>query len=450
MSSFIQFLTSNKSRVIEGTWNNPQAIPLYRDYLAHQLGFTNIDDWYKLTSTNVRDNYGSALYARCGSTIMVLKFLFPAPMYEWVEWKFNRVPQGFWKNEENHKKFASWLGKQLGYTTPEDWYKIKLFMIHDNNGAGLVGHYYDDSPQKFVYKVVQTIYPDYTWLPWKFDNAPNNFWKDANNQKMYADWFGKENGYATYDDWYGAALQSIIKNHGAGLVVGYYDGSLYKFLKSVYPTHDWQPWKFNRTSNCAWTDLENRKKALIELEKKLGITTPTEWYDVDRQKIKDNGGWGLLSNYYNSSLARMITELFPEYNLKLTKFQKNYSTGSIEWLEYMKVSFPDMRHIMNHDAGEFIIPNSTFKADGFSMKDNMIFEYHGDFWHGNPKIYNPSDINQKAKKTYGELYENTLYKQQFCKKTGFEYKSIWDSEWIRGKNALIILQKKIKKVLHII
>ena len=48
-------------------------------------------------------------------------------------------------------------------------------MIHDNGGAGLVSHYYDDSPQKFVYEVVQTMYPDYTWLHWKFDFVPNNF-----------------------------------------------------------------------------------------------------------------------------------------------------------------------------------------------------------------------------------------------------------------------------------
>ena len=74
----------------------------------------------------------------------------------------------------------------------------------------------------------------------------------------------------------------------------------------------------------------------------------------------------------------------------------------------------------------------------------MIFEYHGDFFHGNPKIYTPTDINTRVKKTHGELYENTLNKQQFCEKSGFKYKFIWESEWIRGKNALIILQKKIK------
>lgn len=440
------------NQVRQGYWDNVENHKKFVIWLGNLLGYTKPEDWYKTSIKQIADNGGagllSAYYDNSPITFVneLVKTIFPtlSPKYEWVEWNFNQVSNGYWKNKENRKKFAIWLGNLLGYTRPEDWYKIKLYMIHDNGGAGLVGHYYDDSPQKFVYEVVQTMYPDYTWLPWKFDNAPNNFWKDANNQKMYADWFGKENGYATYDDWYDVALQTIIDNDGRGLVVGYYDGSLYKFLKSVYPSHDWQPWKFNRTSNCAWTDPENRKKALIELEKKLHFTGPEDWYYIDRQTIKDHGCWGLLSNYYNSSHARMITELFPEYKLKLSKFRKNYSKGQIEWLEYIKVSVPDIRHILNHVDGEFIIPNSTFKADGFSMKDNMIFEYHGDFWHGNPKIYNPSDINQKAKKTYGELYENTFYKQQFCEKSGFKLKFIWESEWIRGKNALIILQRKYK------
>ena len=30
---------------------------------------------------------------------------------------------------------------------------------------------------------------------------------------------------------------------------------------------------------------------------------------------------------------------------------------------------------------------------------NTIFEYHGDFWHGNPKIYKPDDMNNVSKRT---------------------------------------------------
>jgi hypothetical protein len=57
-------------------------------------------------------------------------------------------------------------------------------------------------------------------------------------------------------------------------------------------------------------------------------------------------------------------------------------------------------------------------------------------------IYNPKDINPCTKTSYEQLYNKTLNKQIFCEKEGFTYIYIWESEWIRGKNAVISLQKK--------
>ena len=44
-------------------------------------------------------------------------------------------------------------------------------------------------------------------------------------------------------------------------------------------------------------------------------------------------------------------------------------------------------HVINNDNGEYSIPNSRYHADGYSENKNLILEYHGDYWHGNPKIY---------------------------------------------------------------
>ena len=43
--------------------------------------------------------------------------------------------------------------------------------------------------------------------------------------------------------------------------------------------------------------------------------------------------------------------------------------------------------------------NSKYtKVDGYSKKLNKIYEFHGDFWHGNPKKYDKGDINCFSKK----------------------------------------------------
>jgi hypothetical protein len=43
---------------------------------------------------------------------------------EWLPWKYPRTPQLFWESIENQKKFMDWVGKQKGFTSNEDWYKI--------------------------------------------------------------------------------------------------------------------------------------------------------------------------------------------------------------------------------------------------------------------------------------------------------------------------------------
>ena len=93
---------------------------------------------------------------------------------------------------------------------------------------------------------------------------------------------------------------------------------------------------------------------------------------------------------------------------------------------------------------EYSIPKSRYHADGYSESKKMILEYHGDFWHGNPELFNQEEINSVTKTTYGELYRSTIEKRHFCEESEYEYLIIWESEWIRGRNSIIKLQRKIK------
>ena len=33
-------------------------------------------------------------------------------------------------------------------------------------------------------------------------------------------------------------------------------------------------------------------------------------------------------------------------------------------------------------------------VDGYDSKTNTIYEFNGDFWHGNPNIYNLTDLGK--------------------------------------------------------
>ena len=60
---------------------------------------------------------------------------------------------------------------------------------------------------------------------------------------------------------------------------------------------------------------------------------------------------------------------------------------------------------------------------------NTIYEFYGDFWHGNPLIYNATEIHPMNKKFYGELYNETIERENILRKEGYNFITIWESEY---------------------
>lgn len=69
----------------------------------------------------------------------------------------------------------------------------------------------------------------------------------------------------------------------------------------------------------------------------------------------------------------------------------------IAWLNYLsKQNNIHIQHAMNY--GEYKIPNTRYRVDGYCKETNTIYQFHGDFFHGNPKFYKSHDINPVNKK----------------------------------------------------
>jgi len=115
----------------------------------------------------------------------------------------------------------------------------------------------------------------------------------------------------------------------------------------------------------------------------------------------------------------------------------------INWLNLLqKLNNINIMHMEN--GGEYKIPDTNFKADGYCQETNTIYEFNGDFWHGNPKRYDLNEINNVTKCTFGELYQKTLNKEKIIKEMGFNLIVIWESDWIKIIKCLKILQKKFR------
>ena len=123
------------------------------------------------------------------------------------------------------------------------------------------------------------------------------------------------------------------------------------------------------------------------------------------------------------------------------KCSNQYSKISIQWLQYLTFKYNIfIQHAAN--IGEFSIPGTFLKADGYCKQTNTIYEFLGDFWHGNPEIYDLLDLNKKRKVTYLELYNNTIDKKEKIINLGYNYVQIWENNW----NKFIKTVKNVQRI----
>lgn len=115
----------------------------------------------------------------------------------------------------------------------------------------------------------------------------------------------------------------------------------------------------------------------------------------------------------------------------------SYSNISILWLNFMSLYYNiDIQHKLN--KGEYKIINTNYSVDGFSKENNCIWEFYGDYWHGNPNKYDLTKINPHINKTYKELYNKTLERKNTIINLRYNYKDIWESDWL---NAIKLVKK---------
>lgn len=69
------------------------------------------EDWYKISTEDIIKHGGVGLLKiYSGSLTKLLASIFPS--VDWKLWQFNKVPNGFWNELVNQKKFVDWLGIQ--------------------------------------------------------------------------------------------------------------------------------------------------------------------------------------------------------------------------------------------------------------------------------------------------------------------------------------------------
>lgn len=106
-----------------------------------------------------------------------------------------------------------------------------------------------------------------------------------------------------------------------------------------------------------------------------------------------------------------------------------------EWLDSLGID----DHCREVSLKEF----SRRQVDAFVSETNTVYQFHGDYWHGNAEVYESSFVNAHNGKTMGELYRATLEWDQQIRDLGYNLVVMWESDWVRIRKQSVDINQLI-------
>lgn len=164
---------------------------------------------------------------------------------------------------------------------------------------------------------------------------------------------------------------------------------------------------------------------------------------VSRCKIMHNNFYTYEKTVYTGSRDKVIITCPVHGEFKQLAFSHidgigcsacsptGYSKKAIKWLEF--IAWDEGIIIQHADTigGEYCIPNTRYKVDGYCVETNTVYEFYGDAYHGNPNRYladhpcHPFESDKPA----SFWYEKTMKREQSLISMGYNVITIWESEF---------------------
>eukprot|EP00028_Trichosphaerium_sp_Am-I-7-wt_P015677 CAMPEP_0168513156 /NCGR_PEP_ID=MMETSP0405-20121227/3268_1 /TAXON_ID=498012 /ORGANISM="Trichosphaerium sp, Strain Am-I-7 wt" /LENGTH=240 /DNA_ID=CAMNT_0008531881 /DNA_START=45 /DNA_END=764 /DNA_ORIENTATION=- len=197
----------------------------------------------------------------------------------------------FWNPLNRQRELFNEIAEKLNVKVLDDWYLIGSVVKVFEHGGGSVMNRYSGC----ISKALQHMFPKHNWEPFDFTRAPRYYWNDMNNQRNKLDAMAEKMNMKHLDDWYNVTWVKAERAGGSGLLVGEYNGSIWRAVNKVYPKHNWDIGKLHRMPHSYWNDPKRVIEFLTRLEGSLRLSHLDDWYTVSQTQIYQHGG-GAVGN----------------------------------------------------------------------------------------------------------------------------------------------------------
>ena len=102
---------------------------------------------------------------------------------------------------------------------------------------------------------------------------------------------------------------------------------------------------------------------------------------------------------------------------------KSISSKETKWLDSLGIPNDNM-----HRQVLLSVNNVQYIVDGFNPETNTVYEFLGDYWHGNPETQIMENINVQRGVTFQKLYDDTISKLNNLK-SKYNVIYIWENDW---------------------
>lgn len=211
---------------------------------------------------------------------------------------------------------------------------------------------------------------------------------------------------------------------------------MWKCSKSECNCHVWETSIVNRTKRgdacpycrnqklCDHNNLEIRFPALLK-----------EWHPDNIKPMKEyppGSGYKAIWICPDKPDHTYKTRIYSRTGKRKTGcphccISNGYSKAQIKWLTQIEQEENiNIQHARKPER-EFYIKGVGL-VDGYCAETNTVFEYEGKFFHSSPALINHNryEINPLTKKTFGEMYDKTIAKNEKIKKLGFNLIVKWE------------------------
>lgn len=270
-------------------WSAAETRRAFLEGVAAELGVETMEDWRKVTTSDIRERGGRGLLRRYGESVFgALRDTFPEQHFTEEQVRSHR-PKGYWKLRENRRSFLAAVAEAHGVEEARDWRRVTAATVREMGGGALLKR------QGGLLAALRDAFPEEDFAAAECRaSLPRDHWGERENRRAFMAALADTHGVERPEDWRRVTVHDVRAAGGAGLLRCY--RSLHGLLQDLGDGCEAQSAAVTRAKlpRNYWSDATHVRAFLEEAAQAYDVRRDEDWYRVSNEQLRAVRGGGVL------------------------------------------------------------------------------------------------------------------------------------------------------------